>query len=372
MKKIILSIACCVAAVCSSNAQQHNLTVKVNNSTDNKAVVMLLNEAMRGIEKADTMDIVNGEVLYDFAGDNTRAVMVMLKTAKGPARYQGYVVPGEQGILTITEQGAKWSGSKFFADLAAFEAVTDPIEEKMNELGSDFQKQVSAGANRDSLQKVVLPKYQALSSQLIEAKTSYIKNNPNNAVSLIQLLDIEEEQQEELMALIADDVKNGKFSAIAKSITARLEAGKARREAAKKVAEGCMAPDFTLKDINGKDLSLSSLRGKYVIIDFWGSWCGWCIKGMPEMKKYYEKYKGKLEILGVDCNDTEQKWKDAVAKHELPWLHVYNTKEANIPGLYAVTGYPTKLIIDPQGKIIKNMAGEGPEFYQTLDEVLGK
>lgn len=93
---------------------------------------------------------------------------------------------------------------------------------------------------------------------------------------------------------------------------------------------------------------------------------------MPEMKKYYEKYKGKLEILGVDCNDTEEKWKDAVAKHELPWLHVYNTKEANIPGLYAVTGYPTKLIIDPQGKIIKNMAGEGPQFYQTLDEVLGK
>ena len=54
-------------------------------------------------------------------------------------------------------------------------------------------------------------------------------------------------------------------------------------------AEG-MAPDFTLNDINGKPLALSSLRGKYVVIDFWGSWCGWCIKGIPKMKEYYAKY----------------------------------------------------------------------------------
>ena len=55
-----------------------------------------------------------------------------------------------------------------------------------------------------------------------------------------------------------------------------------------------MAPDFTLNDIDGNPLSLSSLRGKYVVLDFWGSWCVWCIKGMPEMKKYYAKYKDKL------------------------------------------------------------------------------
>ena len=95
-----------------------------------------------------------------------------------------------------------------------------------------------------------------------------------------------------------------------------IDMAKKRAEAeekAKKVqAAGVEAPDFTLKDIKGNDFKLSSLRGKIVVLDFWGSWCGWCIKGMPKMKEYYEKYKGKFEILGVDCNDTEAKWKAAV------------------------------------------------------------
>ena len=65
-------------------------------------------------------------------------------------------------------------------------------------------------------------------------------------------------------------------------------------------ADGIEAPDFTLNDLNGKPLTLSSLRGKYVILDFWGSWCGWCIKGIPQMKEYYQKYAGKFEILGID------------------------------------------------------------------------
>ena len=64
------------------------------------------------------------------------------------------------------------------------------------------------------------------------------------------------------------------------------------------------APDFTLSDINGKSLSLSSMRGKVVVLDFWGSWCVWCIRGIPDMKKYYEKYKGKFEIIGMDCGDS--------------------------------------------------------------------
>lgn len=66
------------------------------------------------------------------------------------------------------------------------------------------------------------------------------------------------------------------------------------------------APDFTLKDIQGNDFSLSSAKGKYVILDFWGSWCGWCIKGLPDMKKAYRKYKHKVVFVGIDCNDTEE------------------------------------------------------------------
>lgn len=129
------------------------------------------------------------------------------------------------------------------------------------------------------------------------------------------------------------------------------------------------APDFTLKDIDGKDLSLKDLRGKYVVLDFWGSWCIWCIRGIPEMKNYYNKYAGKFEILGIDCNDTEQKWKDAVKEHQLPWKHVYCPRNSDVLAKYQIQGFPTKIVVDPEGKIIKTVIGEDPEFYAYLDSL---
>lgn len=140
-------------------------------------------------------------------------------------------------------------------------------------------------------------------------------------------------------------------------------------------ADTDLAPDFTLKDINGNDFTLSSLRGKYVIIDFWGTWCGWCIKGMPDMKAYYAKYAGKFEIVGVDCGDTEERWKAKVAELELPWIHVYYPKgDENAPkvlSLYQVQGFPTKILVGPDGKIVKVVIGEDPAFYTFLDETFG-
>lgn len=135
-------------------------------------------------------------------------------------------------------------------------------------------------------------------------------------------------------------------------------------------ADGIEAPDFTLNDLNGKPLTLSSLRGKYVILDFWGSWCGWCIKGIPQMKEYYQKYAGKFEILGIDCNDPEEKWKAAVEKYELPWLHVYNPRgDSKVLEQYEIQGFPTKIIVGPDGKIVKTIIGEDPAFYTFLDEL---
>ena len=140
------------------------------------------------------------------------------------------------------------------------------------------------------------------------------------------------------------------------------------------VGDGIEAPDFTLNDINGKPLTLSSLRGKHVILDFWGSWCGWCIKGIPQMKEYYQKYAGKFEILGIDCNDPEEKWKAAVDEHQLPWLQVRCPDESMemLASKYNIEGFPTKVVIDPEGKLVKVVVGEDPAFYTFLDELFAK
>lgn len=149
----------------------------------------------------------------------------------------------------------------------------------------------------------------------------------------------------------------------------QLKKFKAIEEAQKRVSVGSIAPDFELKSINGNVLKLSDYKGKFIVIDFWGAWCFWCMKGVPQMKEYYAKYKDKVEFIGVDVRDKEDVWKSTVAKNEMNWVHVINLTSADVPVLYGVSGYPTKFILDPELHIIARIIGESPEFYKKLDEL---
>lgn len=133
-----------------------------------------------------------------------------------------------------------------------------------------------------------------------------------------------------------------------------------------------MAPEFKLKDLEGKDVSLSDFRGKWVILDFWGSWCPWCIKGFPELKEAYQKYGDRLEIIGIDCRESEEEWKAGVEKYELPWVNVYNPEHSKLTEEYSVPGYPTKVIISPEGYIKNITVGHDPAFYEALSSCMGE
>ncbi|MDE7438021.1 MAG: TlpA family protein disulfide reductase [Muribaculaceae bacterium] len=151
------------------------------------------------------------------------------------------------------------------------------------------------------------------------------------------------------------------------SVEKSIEADK-RMEA---LASGeTMAPDFTLKNLEGKDVKLSDFRGKWVIIDFWGSWCGWCIKGFPKLKDAYEQYQPELEIIGVDCNEPEANWRKGVEKYQLPWVNVYNPEGSRLLADYGVQGFPTKVIVNPEGKIADITIGENPAFFDTLAKLI--
>lgn len=149
-----------------------------------------------------------------------------------------------------------------------------------------------------------------------------------------------------------------------------LMAGLSSAGFAQNIKEGAKAPDFSAQQIDGKVFTLSSLQGKYVVLDFWGSWCRWCIKGMPDMKAAYEKHKDKMEIVGIACRDTEKQWKDATAKYEIPWISTLNPPANDLVKLYEVQGFPTKIVLDPQGNILKIILGEDPAFYPYLDSIL--
>lgn len=142
--------------------------------------------------------------------------------------------------------------------------------------------------------------------------------------------------------------------------------------AQKKKVANPVAPEIALQSTNGKVVKLSSLRGKYVVIDFWGTWCYWCVKGMPTMKSYYKKYSKQLEIYGVNCGDSQEQWKAGVKELGLTWVNVYMPKDDNLLKTYAVRGFPTKIILDKKGHILKRVEGEDPQFYEYLDNLLKK
>lgn len=121
------------------------------------------------------------------------------------------------------------------------------------------------------------------------------------------------------------------------------------------VSIGGTAPDITLMTPDSTELSLSSLRGHYVLLDFWASWCGPCLREVPNVKAIYDKYHDKgFEIFGVSLDETAGPWKAAIKKNEMNWHHVSSLKGWNCPVAkrYNVTGIPRMYILDPDGKII--------------------
>ena len=205
-----------------------------------------------------------------------------------------------------------------------------------------------------------------------DSVTQLIRNNPDNEAFSTLMDQLKDDDLIAAYNLLSPELKEGRMANFYKPLIEAVETKKALQQSADKLQSGSPAPDISLPSLDGKQIRLSSLRGKYVILDFWGSWCHWCIKGIPKMKEYYAKYRQKLEILGIDCNDTDKKWREAVEKHDIPWLHVRQAENSSAAvNAYGVQSFPTKVIINPDGTINKVFRGESDSFYDYLDAIFG-
>jgi peroxiredoxin len=130
---------------------------------------------------------------------------------------------------------------------------------------------------------------------------------------------------------------------------------KERMDRMMKTQGGAMAPDFTLPDVNGTPVTMSAVKGKIKIIDFWASWCGPCRLNNPELKKIYDEFREKgLVIIGVSLDDEREDWEMAIETDGLDWINVSSLKgwDCDVVRLYNVTGVPSLFILDENNNII--------------------
>lgn len=234
-------------------------------------------------------------------------------------------------------------------------------------------------ASKDEAYKESLEKFSEPFQQASDKKSmAYIKSHPDTDKSLIVLAFLmgrcSLDEAKELYGCLSDRLKQQDR---AKEIASEI----ATRE---KIEPGKPAPDFTATDINGKKFTFSKLKGKYVVLDFWASWCGPCRASNPHMKELYEKYGKKgLDFVYVSDDDSNpQKWRDAVKKDGLePFHHVlrglkiadaktYKLDKTNdISDKYAVHYLPTKYLIDKDGNMVGKF--DTDELTAKLKEIFG-
>lgn len=382
MKKFssILAIVTTTVALHAQQGQPLSFTVQGKIDDIGEPAKVVFQFYADGKRNSDTVQLTNGSFTFKGMVDKPRrALLFLLKSSDNPrmgmAMGYGGEVHGRDGIQLYLDKGAitisgktiktaTVTGSVAHLEYEELKKSQQPVVEKLTAINQEMGKLAS---NKES------PEYKALYDKLIATlkemgpiEETFIRSHPNSWVSWNQLVD---------KSIISDPVK---FQALYNSVNITFrnsEEGKkvqGKIGTAFKTAIGAVAPDFTQNNTDSIPVSLTSLKGKYVLIDFWASWCGPCRAENPNVKIAYEKFKGKnFEILAVSLDNKKDAWLKAITDDGLPWLHVSDLKgwKNEVAVQYNVQAVPQNWLIDPNGVIIaSNMRGK--ELEDKLASVL--
>lgn len=379
--KHLLSVTIAIAATTGAMAQTAEQKVIFKGTADKTYdgnMIMMYNNSTKDFDSAVVKD-GSYEIAVNFK-EPTRYYFYSKYEAKAKGGYAPWGIlvtrPGEIKMKTQVDSmaGTTVSGAPENEVYNKYNAVSAALQKKvMEQLKTTFGKGVIDSLSpKNPKYKEVIAEYQRLNSANQPAEKErlekFITANPNSFASLYLLSGASNSMDVETLEKLYNKTgKEYKDSKVAKSLANKINA-------AKITAIGKIAPEFSQPDTLGKEVALKDFRGKYVLVDFWASWCGPCRAENPNVVKAFNKYKDKdFTVLGVslDRPGAKDNWLAAIHKDDLTWTHVSDLKfwDNAVAKLYGIQAIPQNYLLDKEGKIIaSNIRGE--ELEKKLEELI--